>query len=43
MGKIQWIVNQLTKRHVFDNEQVVAVEQYMHAHPQVTFLQLLEE
>lgn len=43
MGKIQWVVNKVTKKRVFVNEHVRAVENYMHNHRQVTVPQLLEK
>ena len=42
MGDIQWVVNHLLGRQVFDNEHVAATEQYMMEHPSTTLLQLLQ-
>ena len=42
MGKIQWVVNKVTKKRVFTNDHVKAVDSYMHNHRQVTVPQLLE-
>jgi hypothetical protein len=42
MGKIQWVVNKVTKKRVFANDHVKAVENYMHNHRQITVPQLLE-
>jgi len=42
MGKIQWIVNRLTNRNVFENDHVKAVERYMANLSATTFDQLLK-
>ena len=42
MGKIQWIVNQLTKRDVFENDFVSAITEYMKKNSSITIKQLLE-
>ena len=41
MSRIQWVVQQVTGRSVFDNEQIAAVDRYMQQHPAVTVRQLL--
>ena len=41
MGKIQWTVNQLTGRAVFDNDFVKEVDEYMLQHPSTTIRELL--
>jgi hypothetical protein len=42
MGKIQWIVNQLTKRDVFENSFVSVIAEYMKENSSTTIKQLLE-
>ena len=41
MGKIQWVVNQMTERTVFLNEHVTEVANYMKSNPKVSVAQLL--
>ena len=41
MGKIQWVVNQMTERTVFCNEFVTAVDNYMKKNAKVSIAQLL--
>jgi hypothetical protein len=41
MGKIQWVVNQMTERMVFRNEHVTEVANYMKSNPKVSVAQLL--
>ena len=41
MGRIQWTVNLLTGRQVFDNDFVKEVDEYMQQHPSTTISQLL--
>ena len=41
MGKIMWVVNQMTKREVFNNDYVAEVEAYMKKNAEVTIAQLL--
>lgn len=41
MGKILYVVNKVTKRKVFTNDEVANVEKYMKAHPKVSVEQLL--
>jgi len=41
MGKIQWVVNQVTGKETFDNSKVMAVERYMKSHKDVSMEQLL--
>ena len=41
MGKIQWVVNQVTQRTIFKNDVVRAVERYMRRHGHQTAEQLL--
>lgn len=41
MGKIQWIVNQMTKRQVFTNEYVDRIADYMMKNSKITIAQLL--
>ncbi len=42
MGKIQWMVNHLTERTVFNNSRVTRVDEYIKKNPATTFEQLLE-
>lgn len=42
MGKIQWVVNRVTKKQTFTNEHVKAVDDYMRKHPKTSVPQLLE-
>lgn len=42
MGKIQWTVNKLTDRTVFDNEYIDALNHYKMKNPSITIKQLLE-
>lgn len=41
MGKIQWVVNQMTERTVFSNEYVIEVANYMKNNSKVSIAQLL--
>lgn len=41
MGKIQWVVNQITGKRTFQNSQVAHVDRYMKQHKQLTIDQLL--
>jgi hypothetical protein len=41
MGKIQWVVNQVMKRDVFQNEHVDSTERLMRKHKEMTINQLL--
>jgi hypothetical protein len=41
MGKIQWVVNQMTKRQVFTNEYVDRIADYMMKTSKITIAQLL--
>lgn len=41
MAKIQYVVNSVTTRNVFTDEEVVKVEKYMKSHPEVSIEQLL--
>jgi len=41
MGKIQWVVNQVMKRDVFQNEYVDSTERLMRKHKEMTINQLL--
>lgn len=41
MGKIQWVVNEVTERKVFKSEQVAVVAKYMRNHPKVAVSELL--
>ena len=41
MGKIQWVVNQMTERTVFSNEYVIEVANYMKSNSKVSIAQLL--
>jgi hypothetical protein len=41
MGKIQWTVNQLVGRQVFDNEHVKKIDEYMKLHPSISIRKLL--
>ena len=43
MGKIQWLVNQLLSKKVFENPSVEAVSQYMQQHKQLKIEKLLRE
>jgi hypothetical protein len=40
-GKIQWVVNRVTNRRVFDNEQVALVDSFMKQNEQMSVEQLL--
>ena len=42
MARIQWTVNQLTGRDVFNNEYIKEVDEYMKQYPSTTIRQLLE-
>lgn len=42
MGRIQWVVNRLVSRKVFDSGQVTAVEEYMRKNSACTVKELLE-
>jgi len=41
MGKIQWIVNNVTERQVFDNPSVALIADFMKEHAHLSFDQLL--
>ena len=41
MGKIQWVVNKVTKREVFNHDYVVMVDSFMRRHKDMTIEQLL--
>ncbi len=41
MGKIQWIVNNVTERQVFDNSHVALIADFMKEHAHLSFVQLL--
>jgi len=41
MGKIQWVVNQMTKRQVFTNEYVDRIADYMTKNSKISIAQLL--
>lgn len=41
MGRIQWVVNQLMNKDIFDNDHVAAVERYMKKHKWMSYDQLL--
>jgi hypothetical protein len=41
MGKIQWVVNHVLNRKVFNNEQIDAIEHLMATHQDITINQLL--
>lgn len=43
MGKIQWVVNQITDRTIFDNPHVTAVERFMKSHSTYGIAQLLQQ
>jgi len=43
MGKIQWVVNRVTGRQVFQNDFVEHVDRYMKQNPQASIDQLLRE
>ena len=43
IGRIQWVVNRVTKRRHFNSPHVLAVDRYMKAHPHTTIRQLLTE
>ena len=42
MGKIQWIVNKVTRKHTFNNDYVKAVARYMRKYPKTDIPQLLQ-
>ena len=42
MGKIQYVVNRVTKKRVFTNDNVKSVEAYMRKNPKTSIPQLLE-
>ena len=42
MARIQWVVNQLIGKSVYDSKYVQAISHYMHYHPATTFLELME-
>ena len=42
MGKIQWVVNSILNRKVFDNPFVSTVQAYVKEHPTITIRQLLQ-
>lgn len=42
MGRIQWVVNQLTDSAVFHGDHVEAVSRYMNGHPKVSIADLLD-
>ncbi len=41
MGKIQWIVNSVTERQVFDNTYVTMIADFMKENAKLSFAQLL--
>ena len=41
MGRIQWVVNMLTGRNVFENDYTKEVDEYMKQHPSTTIHELL--
>ncbi|MBR1411610.1 MAG: gliding motility protein GldB, partial [Prevotella sp.] len=41
MGKIQWIVNSVTERQVFDNSYVAMIADFMKENAKLSFVQLL--
>lgn len=41
MGRIQWVVNLLTGRNVFENDYTKEVDEYMKQHPSTTIHELL--
>ncbi len=41
MGKIQWVVNEVTGRQVFNNQFVTQINEYMNHHKKVTTVELL--
>ena len=41
MSKIQWVVNEVTQRHVFDNDKVSAVDHYMKNNRKQTYDEML--
>lgn len=41
MGRIQWVVNQVLERPIFQREEVLSVEDYMKSHPDTNIEQLL--
>lgn len=43
LGRIQWVVNHVMKRRVFNSPHVQAVDRYMKAHPRTTIPQLLTQ
>jgi len=43
MGKIQWVVNQVMQRNIFQNNFVKGIERYMHRHQNTSFEQLLRQ
>ncbi len=43
MGKIQWVVNQVTKQRVFENSHVQAIDIFMKHHKDVNIEQLLHD
>ena len=42
-GKIQWVVNRVMNRRVFDNESVALVDSFMEQHKQMSVEQLLRD
>ncbi len=43
MGKIQWVVNQVTERQIFDNSRVSTVDSFMKRNKKIDMDQLLRE
>ena len=43
MGKIQWVVNQVTERHIFDNSRVSMVDSFMKRNKGMNMEQLLSD
>lgn len=43
IGKIQWVVNQMTNRQVFDNNRVTMVDSFMKRNKKMSMEQLLRE
>lgn len=43
IGRIQWVVNHVMKRRVFNSPQVLSVDHYMKTHKGVTIEQLLKQ
>lgn len=43
MGKIQWVVNQVTNRSVFENDHVAYVDSFMKQHKDISIEELLQD